>query len=112
MNNEITQFFEKYPQEIAALCFAIRETIFALPQLKIEEKMWAKMPSYYCGDRFIRIIPFKNHINLEASGFALHKKEFEGYLFTPKGMLQLFPKQNVDTQLLQLVFLDTLREKE
>ena len=110
MNEEITQFFEKYPQEISDLCFAVREVIYALPQLKIEEKMWAKMPSYYCSSRFIRIIPFKNHVNIEASGFALHKEAFEGCTFTPKGMLQLFPKQKMDLQLLRLAFLDTLKE--
>lgn len=110
MNNEVTQYLEKYPQEIADLCSAVREMICALPQLEIEEKLWAKMPSYYCGSRFIRIIPFKNHVNIEASGFALHKEAFEGCTFTPKGMLQLFPKQKMDLQLLRLAFLDTLKE--
>lgn len=110
MNYEITQLFEKYPQEIAALCFAVRDVIYALPQLDIEEKLWARMPSYYCGSRFVRIIPFKNHVNIEASGFALYQKAFEGYSFTPKGMLQLFPTQCFDPLLLQLVFQDTLQE--
>lgn len=110
MNDEMTQFFESYPQEIAELCFVVREAIYALPQLEIEEKMWAKMPSFYCGSRFVRIIPFKNHINIEASSFALHKEKFEGYAFTPKGMLQLFPNQKMDMELLRQAFLDTLRE--
>ena len=34
----------------------------------------------------------------------------EGCTFTPKGMLQLFPKQKMDLQLLRLAFLDTLKE--
>lgn len=110
MNQEIKQYFENYPPEIMDLCFAVREVIVSLPQLQTEEKMWAKLPSFYCGSRFVRIIPFKNHVNIEASGFALHREELDGYRFTPKGMLQLFPKQAIDMQLLQRVFLDTLRE--
>lgn len=27
---------------------------------------WAKLPSYYCGEKFIRIIPFKDHINIKS----------------------------------------------
>lgn len=37
----------------------------------IEEKMWAKIPSYYYGEKFVRIIPFKDHINVEAEGLDI-----------------------------------------
>ena len=28
--------------------------------------MWAKLPTYYVGESFVRLIPFKDHINIEA----------------------------------------------
>ena len=33
----------------------------------LEEKLWAKLPGYYNGKNFIRLIPFKDYINIFAN---------------------------------------------
>ena len=61
-------------------------------------------------DKFVRLIPFKDHINIEASGLAAHTDEFTGFKFTPKGMLQIGLKQEIDCNLLIRVFQETLEK--
>lgn len=70
--------------------------------------MWAKLPSYYAGERFVRLIPFKEHINIEAQAILLHKEELAGYKITPKGMLQIYVNQNVPKDILAQIFAETL----
>ena len=64
MSQEIEQYLEKYPEEIVMLFSKIRDVIYSIESIIIEEKMWAKIPSYYYGEKFVRIIPFKDHINV------------------------------------------------
>ena len=42
-------------------------TLFESVSSDIKEMLWAKLPSYYSGDSFVRLIPCKDHINVEAS---------------------------------------------
>jgi len=76
----------------------------------VEEKLWARLPTIACGEKFIRLIPFKDHINIEAAGLAAHKHQFAGYRFTPKGMLQIGHKQDIPAETLKLVFRESLEE--
>lgn len=69
--------------------------------------MCAKLPSYYCGEKFVRIIPFKDHINIEAEGLSKYACEFEKCQFTPKGMLQIQVNQIINYDVLKTVFTDT-----
>lgn len=108
MLQEIEQYLEKYPQEIVLLFLKIREVVFSIEDISIEEKMWAKLPSYYYKEKFIRIIPFKDHINIEAEGLVRHINDFNGYKFTPKGMLQIKTNQVIDFERLKKVFSETL----
>ena len=73
-----------------------------------EEKLWAKLPSFYVGDNFIRLIPFKDHMNIEAQAITKHANELAGYKITPKGMLQLYLKQEVPAEVLKKIFSETL----
>lgn len=75
---------------------------------KAEEKLWAKMTSFYIGERFVRVIPFKDHINIEAKAVLQHKDELTGYKLTPKGMLQIFDGQPVPTDLLEKIISESL----
>lgn len=70
--------------------------------------MWAKIPSYYVGKSFVRLIPFKDHINVEAFFILNHKEELTGYKITPKGMLQIFLKQDIPAEVLRKIFAETL----
>ena len=88
----------------------LRQMIFDSVSCKPEETLWAKLPSYYVGEAFVRLIPFKDHINVEAQAITRHKEELEGYKITPKGMLQLYLKQDVPSEILKKVFRETLEQ--
>ena len=108
MENRVKEYLEKYPGEIQELFLSLRELIYGSGSQKIEEKLWAKLPSYYVGPAFIRLIPFTDHINVEASAISEYRNELEGYKVTPKNMLQIYLKQAVPNGLLSRIFQDTL----
>lgn len=110
MNEHIKAYLEKYPEEIADTFTALRKLIYNSVSADIEETMWAKLPSYYSGEKFVRLIPFKDHINIEASAVVTHKSELKGYKITPKGMLQISLKQNIPDDILLQIFAETLGE--
>lgn len=104
MNTEIRSYLEKFTPEIQALYNELRSIIFECRCESIEEKLWAKLPSYYNGEKFIRLIPFKDHINIEAVGLAEYRDALSGYKFTPKGMMQISPKQDIPHEMLKAAF--------
>ncbi|MBQ8613272.1 MAG: DUF1801 domain-containing protein [Ruminiclostridium sp.] len=110
MNEQIKSYLEKYPEEVADMFTAMRKLIYDSVSADIEETMWAKLPSYYAGEKFVRLIPFKDHINIEATAVITHKSELEEYKITPKGMLQISLKQSIPTDTLFQIFADTLGE--
>lgn len=108
MNEEIQNYMNKYSEEIQKLFLKLRRLIMQSVSCEIDEKLWAKLPSYYKGHRFIRIIPFKDHINIEASAIMEHKHQLEQFKITPKGMLQLYLKQDIPYNVLQTIVNETL----
>ncbi|NLK95762.1 MAG: DUF1801 domain-containing protein [Clostridiales bacterium] len=108
MNMEIQELINKYSIEIQELFIELRKLITQSVSCEINEKLWAKLPSYYVGERFIRIIPFKDHINIEAKGIIEYKEELDGFKITPKGMLQIYLNQNIPCDVLQNIFKVTL----
>lgn len=108
MNEEIKKYLDKYPEEVATLFYRLRDIILYSTDKEITETMWAKLPSYYVGEAFARLIPFKDHINIEAAGIAEYKDELPGYKITPKGMLQIFIGQAVPEDALKSIFTRTL----
>ena len=55
-------------------------------------------------DNFIRLIPFKDHINIEAKAVVFHKDQLTEYKITPKGMMQIFHNQQIPCELLKAIF--------
>ncbi len=108
MQKEIKDYLEKYSIEIQTLFIEVSKIIDEVYENDIEEKLWAKLPSYYRGDKFVRIIPFKDHINVEATAVQEYTSVLEGYKITPKGMLQIFLDQKVPYHTLRLIFEKTL----
>ncbi len=108
MNEQIKTYLEKYPEEITEMFGKLRQLIYESAAEAPEETMWAKLPTYSVGGKFVRLIPFKDHINIEASAIITHKDELSDYKITPKGMLQIFVKQSVPTEVLSRVFAETL----
>lgn len=108
MNEQIKEYLEKYPSEITTMYNTLRNLIFDSAPSEPQETLWAKIPSYYIGDSFVRLIPFKDHINIEAKAVLEHQEELSGYKITPKGMLQVFIKQEISEDILKKIFAETL----
>lgn len=108
MNEQVKNYLDKYPSEIIDMYNNLRKMIFDSVSCEIEEKLWAKLPSYYVGEAFVRLIPFKDHINVEAQEVLRHKEELACYKITPKGMLQIYLKQDIPSELLKQIFAEAL----
>jgi len=108
MNEQIKEYLEKYPSEIIEIYNTLRKLIFDSAPSEPQETLWAKIPSYYVGDSFVRLIPFKDHINIEAKAILELKEALSEYKVTPKGMLQVFIKQEIPEDILKKIFAETL----
>lgn len=110
MNEEIKIYLNKYPTEIIILFEKLRQTIIESVSVQVEEKMWAKLPTYYLKESFVRLIPFKDTINIEATGIVKHKDELTDFKITPKGMLQIFSNHEIPFEVLKKVFSNMLKK--
>ncbi|TCL55199.1 hypothetical protein EDD76_11639 [Kineothrix alysoides] len=108
MDKAIQDYMEKYSEEVQALFTEVRELIIKSVPDEVEEKLWAKLPSFYVGNKFVRIIPFKDHINIEAAAVIEYKAQLERYKITPKGMLQIYLNQPIPLEVLQSIFIESL----
>lgn len=108
MNEQIQSYLEKYPAEILDLFKALRRLIYDSVSIDLTETLWAKLPSYYAGEKFVRLIPFKDHINIEAQATVFHHEALAGYKMTPKGMVQITVKQDIPADALKQIFAQTL----
>lgn len=95
MNEQVKNYVDKYPSEIIDMYNDLRKIIFDSVSCELEETIWAKLPSYYVGESFVRLIPFKDHINVEAKAVIQHEEELARYKITPKGMVQIYLKQDM-----------------
>lgn len=108
MNEQVREYLTRYPQEIFDMYEQLRTMIYACASREPEETLWAKLPSYYVGAAFVRLIPFKDHINIEAQAVLRHAEALAGYRITPKGMLQIYLKQAIPCDVLKQIFTETL----
>ena len=108
MNEQVKDYIDKYPSGIIDMYLNLRKMIFDSVSCELEEKLWAKLPSYYVGESFVRLIPFKDHINIEAQAVIQHKEELACYKITHKGMLQIYLKQDIPYEVLKQIFAETL----
>lgn len=93
---------------ILQILSAIRQTLFDSAPDEPEEKRWAKLPSCFSDAAFVRLIPFQNHINIEARAVLQHREVLEGFRITPQGMLQIYEKQEIPHVILQRIFAESL----
>ncbi len=110
MDEAMKAYLDRYPEEIRELFEKLRTLVYSAAPAA-EEKLWAKLPSYYAGGRFVRLIPFKDHINIEAAAIMGHRDELGDYSVTPKGMLQIGFKNDLPAELLERIFHETLIDK-
>ncbi len=106
MDEHIKAILDKHTTEITELFIKLREIIYSVAEPT--ETLWARLPSYCVGERFVRLIPFGDHINIEAVAVKDHTEELHGYKITPKGMLQIFVGQEAPTEILWEIFKETL----
>ena len=111
MNEQVKDYIDKYPREIIDMYGHLRQMIFDSVSCEPEETLWAKLPSYYVGESFVRLIPFKDHINIEAQAVIQHKEKLAGYKITPKGMVQIYLKQDIPCEVLKQIFAETLEQQ-
>ena len=111
MNDQVKDYIDNYPTEIIAMYNHLRKLIFDSASCEPEEKLWAKLPSYYVDEAFVRLIPFKDHINIEAQAVIQYTNELADYKITPKGMLQIYVNQNIPENILMQIFSETLRKQ-
>jgi len=108
MNERVKEYIDIYPDEIIDMYSTLRKMLFDCVSSEPQEILWANLPSYYVGESFVRLIPFKDHINIEAKAVSDHKELLSGYKITPKGMLQIFLKQEIPVVVLKQIFTETL----
>jgi hypothetical protein len=104
----VQQHMESFDELTRQRFIVLYQLVLQSTDCEVEERLWAKIPSIYCGKNFVRLIPFKDHINIEAIAVAAHKDELQGYRMTPKGMLQIDHQQDIPTKLLKGIFKETL----
>ena len=109
MTEQVKEYVNRYPDEIVRLFCELRALIFDSVSPEPKETLWAKLPSYSVGESFVRLIPFKDHINIEARAISAHKDALTGYKITPKGMLQVFLNQTIPADILKQIFTETLK---
>ena len=108
MNESIEKHIESFDELTRQRFSLLYELILASTSQVVEEKLWAKLPSIYCGKNYVRLIPFKDHINIEAKAMMAYQDQLKGYRFTPKGMLQIGHQQEIPAETLRLIFKDCL----
>ena len=104
MKEDIYNYLDKFEEQTKKRFWELYKVIYESTSRNIDEKLWAKLPSFYVNDNFIRLIPFKDHINIEAKAIVFHKDELTGYKITPKGMMQIFHNKQVPCELLKTIF--------
>ena len=109
LQSVVKEYLQKYSDEIVDLFMELRSIIYESVSAEIQEMLWAKLPSYYIGESFVRLIPFKDHITIEAKAILAHREELSNYKITPKGMLQIYLKQDIPVDVLKRVLAETLR---
>ena len=64
MIEAIEKYIETFDENTKQRFNILFKLILESTTQEIQEKFWARIPSIYCGDNFVRLIPFKDHINI------------------------------------------------
>ena len=110
MIEDITCYLDRFNEQTKRRFYALRDLIYQSTSKTIDEKFWAKLPSFYVDRNFVRIIPFKDHINIEAKAVLAHKDELSKYRLTPGGMLQIYHNQQIPNEMLKGLFKESLEQ--
>lgn len=112
MNEQVKARLARYPEAIGALFSQLRGLVMESHAPAPEERLWAGMPSYYVGEAFVRLIPCKDHVNIEAAAILRHQAALTSLHLTPKGMLQIGLDDELPEALLRPIFHETLAQAD
>ncbi|MBR0575167.1 hypothetical protein KCG48_02320 [Proteiniclasticum sp. BAD-10] len=107
MNEQVKNRLGAYSPEIQEIFLAVRTLVLESSLEPLEELLWANLPTYRKGNRFVRIIPFRDHLNVEAARIRNYADDLTGYTLTPKGMLKIGLKEELPMTWLQRIFQET-----
>ena len=108
MNESIVEYMTRFNEPTKNRFLELYNLLLESTKTEVEEKLWARLPSFYRESRFIRLIPFNSHINIEAKAILTYKDELQNYKITPKGMLQIRHEQEIPKEILRLIFRESL----
>ena len=108
MDNNIKVYIENFSNEIQSMFLELYDLINKYT-INVEEKLWAKIPSFYIDNNFIRVIPFKDHINIESKSIINYVDELSEYKITPKSMLQIYLNQPIPCEVLKKIIIETFK---
>ncbi|MDE5856168.1 MAG: DUF1801 domain-containing protein [Anaeroplasmataceae bacterium] len=104
----IEEKLNKLPLEVKGMFLEIKDIVYNVAPNTIET-LWAGLPTYSMSkEKFVRIIPFKDHINVEAMALSAYKDSLEDYTYTPKNMLQIYVGEEIPKDILYKIFKETL----
>ena len=112
MNQAIQTYLATHDAATQARFNQLYQLILESAPREIEESLWARLPTFACGKNFVRLIPFKDHINVEARAILAYRGQLAGWNITPKGMLQIGHQQEIPAALLIQIFRATLDSQE
>lgn len=108
MNEDICNYMEKFDQQTKLRFSAFHDLIYESTSQTINENLWAIITFFYIDKNFVRFIPFNDHVNIEAKAVLSHIHELAEYNVTPKGMLKIFHTQQLPSELLRVIFKESL----
>jgi uncharacterized protein YdhG (YjbR/CyaY superfamily) len=108
LNGSIAEYLARFNEPTKRRFFELYNLLLESTETEIEEKMWARLPSFYREGKFIRLIPFEGHINIEAKAILTYKDKLQNYKITTKGMLQIKHEQEIPKEILRLIFRESL----
>lgn len=103
MHESLEKYVENLDDKTKIRFMILYELVHDSTSQRVEEKLWAKLPSFYVGENFVRIIPFKDHINIEAKAVSQNKESLKEFKITPKGMLQIQHIQGIQKKILKRI---------
>ena len=66
MKEDIYNYLEKFEKQTKQRFYELYKLIYESTSQNIDERLWAKLPSFYVNNNYVRFIPFKDHVNIEA----------------------------------------------
>ncbi len=108
MDDRYASVLAKHDAPTSARFRAVAAILEGLGIPGLDFRVWAGLPSFYAGERFVRVIPFKDHLNVQTAGVLGHAEDFVGCRLTPKGMLQIAHDAPLPAEALRRLFADAL----